>query len=491
MTTEGIPIPCNVVYHEYIHTLLHLNFRGLPTWLDEGLAEFYGFTRFEGGKTLIGAPPRSEHYLDILYRRNAMPLADFVEKRGSVSRDEGDTHLFYAQCWALTHFLTMGPGMEGGERLKRFFNALQRGTEQKKAFQEAFGDFAKVQKDFEYYLNRFAFTAGEVNNIPQVDETSFSSRQMTMAETKTDLGSYFAARRNWKQARELAEAAIAGDAKLAAAHELLGFIDLNDGKDQEAARELSSAFGLDGHLHRSLYAKTMLLPLTHSASPGDREAFGSALSQVLDLNHEFAPAFVELAKFYVAQGDLTRALAMSRTAEKYEPSRSGYHVLTGQILLRMDHPAEAATHAAYVASRWFGPDHDEAMELWNKVPADKRPAESLPDVVLAPDVHIAEGPVRSVLCEDRKMAVTLEQSGQALSFQQPHYALGFSDTFWEGGDHFTPCFHNVGVRAVVRYKPVTGKTYTGDIVSLSFRDDLPPGPGPTPPSANPAAAQHN
>jgi len=31
----------NVVYHEYVHTLLHSNFRWLPTWLDEGLAEFY------------------------------------------------------------------------------------------------------------------------------------------------------------------------------------------------------------------------------------------------------------------------------------------------------------------------------------------------------------------------------------------------------------------------------------------------------------------
>jgi tetratricopeptide (TPR) repeat protein len=476
LSDQRNPDTFNVVYHEYVHSLLHLNFRWLPTWLDEGLAEFYGFTRFEGGKTFIGAPPRNGHYLDVLYRRPAMPLATFLEQRGSFLRDEGDTHLFYAQCWTLTHFLTMGPGMDGGDRLKRFFNALLRGTEQKKAFQEAFGDFPTVQKDFENYLNRFAFTAGVVDNIPQVDEGSFSSRTMSLAETKTGLGSFFAATRKWKESRELAEAAVASDPKLASAHELLGFIDLNDGKDQEALKEFSMATDLDGHLYRSLFAKTMLSPLSPSKSAADREAFRSALTKVLELNPEFAPASVELAKFFVAQGDLTRALALARTAEKNEPSRAGYHVLTGQILLRMGHPSEAATHAAYVATRWrFGPDHDEAMELWSQVPAAQRPVEDLPVEIVVPDVHIAEGLVKSVACDDKGIIVTLEQAGQTLTFHA-RGMMGYSDTFWEGHDHFTPCFHNVGARGVIRYKTASDKSFTGDALSIGFRDDLPPTP---------------
>jgi hypothetical protein len=53
---QDVPGRNNVVYHEYVHSLLHANFRWLPTWLDEGLAEFYGNTRFEGSKIYIGAP---------------------------------------------------------------------------------------------------------------------------------------------------------------------------------------------------------------------------------------------------------------------------------------------------------------------------------------------------------------------------------------------------------------------------------------------------
>jgi hypothetical protein len=50
------PDTYSVVYHEYVHSLLHVNFRWIPSWLDEGLAEFYGYTRFEGDKMYIGAP---------------------------------------------------------------------------------------------------------------------------------------------------------------------------------------------------------------------------------------------------------------------------------------------------------------------------------------------------------------------------------------------------------------------------------------------------
>jgi hypothetical protein len=120
-----------------------------------------------------------------------------------------------------------------------------------------------------------------------------------------------------------------------------------------------------------------------------------------------------------------------------------------------------------------------------------RPAETIPADVLGAGVHIAEGAVKSVVCEDHKMAVTLEQSGQVLTFRQPRYVLGVSDTFWEGQDHFTPCFHNIGVRGVVRYKAAADKSYAGDIVSLGFRDDFPPGPSPVVPNPAAAAAPHN
>jgi hypothetical protein len=45
-----------VVYHEYTHTILHMNSHWLPVWLDEGTAEFYAYTRFDERKIYLGAP---------------------------------------------------------------------------------------------------------------------------------------------------------------------------------------------------------------------------------------------------------------------------------------------------------------------------------------------------------------------------------------------------------------------------------------------------
>src|SRR6266850_1573420 len=373
------PDTFGVVYHEYVHSLLHLNFRWLPTWLDEGLAEFYGFTRFEGSHTYIGAPPKNVHRMEVLWRRSSMPLAKFLDQRGSFTKDEDDTHLFYAQAWALTHFLTMAPGMEGGGRLNRFFNALQAGTEQKKAFQDTFGDLSKVQKNLDDYVRLFAFPAGVIATPPHSDEKSFPFRVLTLAETRAELGSFFLSTHHSKEAHTPIEAAVKDDPKLALAHEDLGFLDLGEGKDSEAVHEFSQAFELDNHMYRSLFAKTMLSPPSHAATAAERELFHVALLKVLEINPQFAPAYVELAKFALAGGNLTLALALARTAEKMEPSRAGYHLLTGQILLRLGHPAEAAANAAYVASRWESVDHDEAMELWNRVPPAQRSGEAPSD----------------------------------------------------------------------------------------------------------------
>jgi hypothetical protein len=51
--------------------------------------------------------------------------------------------------------------------------------------------------------------------------------------------------------------------------------------------------------------------------------------------------------------------------------------------------------------------------------------------------------------------------------------VGYSDTLWFGGDHFTLCHHLDGLRAVVRYKPSADKPSAGEWVELEFRQDLP------------------
>ena len=309
--------------------------------------------------------------------------------------------------------------------------------------------------------------------MTELDEKTFDTRLMSSAETKAEIASFYALTRQWRSATEFSEAAVKDDPRSALAHETLGFAKLQSGDDSGAVAELSQAFDLDSKLYRSLFAKTMLSRVARADSPADVAAFRAQLMKVLDLNPQSAPAFVELAKLDAATGDLTHALAEARTAEKLEPWRAGYHLLSGRILLRMGHGTEAGVNAVFVANRWNGADHDESMELWAEVPPAQRAADGPLDIDTPPvaDVRSASGIVKSVTCTEKGMDIALDQSGQTATFHYERGTMGFADTLWMGSDHFTPCYHTVGLRAVVHYKTAAGKSDGGDVVTLGFRDD--------------------
>ena len=484
-----------VVYHEYVHALLHANLRQLPMWLDEGLAEFYGNTRFEQAKIYIGAPnPR----LAVLRKHTDFPIAELIafDPGSNIFRDDFKTEIFYAESWALVHYLMFGQGMDGGKKLNHYTRLIQQGASSSDAFRQAIGNPYDIQKGLDLYIHQVAFPVAIMNNPPQIDEKNLSERSLSDAETAAELGAFQLWMHEMNDARPTIERALKEDPRLALAHEDMAFLYFADGKDKEASAEFAQALELDPTRYLSLFFATMLSPQAQCETSDDQKVFRDAMVQVTKINPQFAPAYVQLAKLDVRQGDLGAALGASRTAENLEPSRAGYYLLSGRLLLLLGNGAEAADAANFVAQRWHGPDRDEALSLWNAVPTDQRPS-SPPAVVLVdgkdPDAEIgqvlvAEGVVQSASCGDQKakqsFTLVLDQNGHSLTFQgSGKFRSGFSDTFWWGADHYSSCHHVQGTHAVVRYKPSTNTGFSGDIVELEFRDDLPAPPQKAVPAA--------
>ncbi|HLJ86491.1 MAG TPA: tetratricopeptide repeat protein [Candidatus Angelobacter sp.] len=472
---EVRPEANEVIYHEYVHSVMHLNLRWIPIWLDEGMAEFYANTRFEKNRIMIGAP---SWRMRVLRSRELVPLDTLlhVTPASPYYHDESKADIFYAESWLLTHFLFFGPGMDRGARILHFTNALQEGKKQSEVFEEAFGDPKQLEKNFNQYAASLALNVGYLNVPPQAEEKDFASRKLSLAETEAELGGYSLWSRDLTTARPLIEKALKDDPKLGLAHENMGFLYFTEGKDEEAAREFTEALQLDGKLWLSLFAQTMMSPMAHSGDPTDQDKFREALKRVTTINPLFAPAVVQLARLAVSQGDLKQALEYSRKAERLEPARAGYYLLTGQILRRMGRGAEAALFAKHVVERWPGADHDEAVELWNSIPADQRP----PDESLSPiplqGARATEGRVKAVKCGEggSGMTVTIDKEGQPLTFvTKGSFRGGFADTLWFGEDHFNFCRHMEGLRAVLHYRPSTDPQYAGEIAVVDYRDDLP------------------
>jgi tetratricopeptide (TPR) repeat protein len=460
-----------MIYGGYVGSLLHANFDWLPSWLDEGLAEFYEYTMFDTKKMYIGVSPDMV-LVRVLNSQKPVPLAEFI-RSPVFSRDELKTRISYIQAWAFTHFLYFGPGMEDGERLLRFIAQLQSGVEQKKAFVETIGNLVDVQEQYEKYIHQLTLPARALPVPPQLNAKDFAMREMSKAETDAELAAWFIHFHRWDEMRAHAQAALNADPNLSLAQEDMGFLDFNEGRDAQALKEFTAAFQLDNKNYIALFASIMASPMAKSGSAKDRPVLYDKLNQVIDIKPDFAPAYIELAKLDIAQGNFPLALALSRKATQLEPFRSGYRVLTGKILLLMGRPSEAAAEAAYVAQRWSGPDRDEAMELWDQIPAAQRQtdAPNLPEAQNeAPSVA---GIVKQVTCNGSDFSITLDVDGKSELFKSKGFPVGFSDTLWVGRDHFTPCFHVEGLRAMLRYHPAKDSTYAGDLLYVGFRDELP------------------
>lgn len=461
------------VYHEYVHSILHINIRWLPRWLDEGIAEFYGYTRFENHKIYVGAPSiRSQ----LLQNYPLIPIEKLFSPDPKAPFDPLKEDLFYGESWALVHYITFGPGMEGGARLARFFALIENGENEEAAFKQVFGDFKEMDKALQKYVGRYAFSAGVYDAPPSIDEKTFPTRTLASAEADAQLAAFHIWTHDVDGALPLAQQAVNADPKLGIAHQDMGYVLFTNGQDQAAENEFSQAYSLDNNLYLSLFAQTMLSPIAQSAAESDRVQFESALEKVVSLNLQFAPAYVELARLAIRENDLEKALRLARRAEELEPGRAEYHLLSGRILQRMGRGAEAAAFAKFVADRWKGPDHDEAVELWNIISAKDRLAGAVVLDAAPTDLRTADGLLKSVTCNENPKVYTLtvDNDGKILTFHASKgFSIGFSDTLWYGEDHFNICHHLDRMRVIVRFRTSSVKDYDGDIAELEVRDSLP------------------
>ena len=105
--------PFATVYHEYTHFMLRNATEWLPLWLNEGLAEFYQNTDIQEKDVLLGQANSD----DILYLRHnwLLPLTTLlkVDSTSPYYHQEQKASVFYAESWALTHYLEITDRQRG------------------------------------------------------------------------------------------------------------------------------------------------------------------------------------------------------------------------------------------------------------------------------------------------------------------------------------------------------------------------------------------
>jgi hypothetical protein len=114
----------SVVYHELTHYFLARGLASRPTWLNEGLAEYFSTAEVRDDEISLGAI--SQERLQMLQASSLLPLKQFfaVDTSSPYYNESFKASVYYSQAWAFVHYMMHG---EHAIRFKQYLKALQKG----------------------------------------------------------------------------------------------------------------------------------------------------------------------------------------------------------------------------------------------------------------------------------------------------------------------------------------------------------------------------
>ncbi len=320
-----------IVYHEYFHYLADLNTPGLPSWLNEGLASYWENTTIQDDKIVAGQP--SDRHIQTLREGSSLPLQELLTA-SPLTVDRNRVPIFYAQSWALTHYLLIGDRAIRQESLSKYVKLVTEGADSIEAATAVFGDLETLEAALRGYIRRFLFNALQIRASAEIDAAAFETRELTEAEALALQGRFVAAGGLPEKAESLLEDALKKDSENTVAAEGMGLLELRRGHREDSERWL-----------RRSVVSPKASPVAHfllATTLSDAELKEQHLLHAISLDRDFAPAFVELAYHYGATDvALERTLAMAKEAAVREPGNAENRLLVARVLRRMSREEEA------------------------------------------------------------------------------------------------------------------------------------------------------
>ncbi|HKV42616.1 MAG TPA: tetratricopeptide repeat protein [Blastocatellia bacterium] len=333
--------PMAVIFHEYTHFLTSRTTREWPRWLMEGIAELYSSFNVEKNTVDLGVPIRN-HVL--LLRQRFMPLEAVLNVTpDSPAYNERDKQtIFYAEAWALTHYLMFGDRGAHQPQLVQFMTLYYSGMDQGKAFTQAFKtDYATMQKALKNYVdnsnyNEMRYNLKATDVQPQMDIATLDD-----AEVQYYLGDLLLQIQRTDDALAYFKQAAALDPKLARPYEGLGFVAFKQGRFGEAEQQLKQAVdrGSRNFLAHYYYAEAIeRQELGPGATVANQETGLRMIAEykkAIELAPGFSRAYFMLAQIYLMMHEHTEeALQAIGAAIRLDPHERHFLFVLAELQAR-------------------------------------------------------------------------------------------------------------------------------------------------------------
>jgi Tfp pilus assembly protein PilF len=454
--------PYATIYHEYTHLQFSNDSQWMPIWLNEGIAEFVQNTEIRDKEVVIGEPSED----DILYLRQnrliPLPVLFKVDAKSPYYHEEQKGSVFYAESWALTHYLFITDRKNGTNKIGAYWSLLSHHVDPVVAAEQAFGDLGSLQAALEEYIQRRIYMHLTLSSATApIDESSFKVRTLARTESDAARADFLAYVQRVKDARELLDAVIKADPNNAQAHETMGFLELRDGHRDEARKWYGEAVKLDSQNFLAQY-NFATLSMGQGGTEQGKEIEAS-LRAAIRLNPRFAPAYEQLASVLMSTDRYVDAEAVLQTLLKnaVNPSEAA---TARQRIAQLEQVQAARAQATANAKTQMDAQTTETAVAVDAGP--KHPTEP-PN---GPK-HEAVGVIRGVQCSyPAVIEFRVEGGNKAVTvYNNNYYKLEFRALGFTPKGELNPCSGIEGMKARVQYTESSDKTVDGQAIAVELR----------------------
>ena len=349
LTSEvhGEQDPFNVIFHEYTHLLVDNTVGNVPVWFNEGLAEYYSTFSITNDQNFVLGKPISPHVF-LLRESKMLPLRTLfqVDQHSAYYNERDKQSVFYAESWALMHYIILGNDGKKLPQLNKFISLLNGNTPMEQAFQEAFQvSFESMEKELREYIkrDRYSIMTGHFDNKLEVDK-EVQTAPITEAEALAYLGDLLL-HSNRTDSETYLQKALALDPNLAMANASLGMARIRQGKTAEARQYLERAISASPQNYLINYYHAFVL--SREGMGADQRVMGyadeSALKMRADLRKaiELRPDFPESYKLLafinlVTNTELDESITFLKRVVMTSPGRSDLLFILAQVYLHKE-----------------------------------------------------------------------------------------------------------------------------------------------------------
>lgn len=355
------------IFHEYVHFIVNTNFgkSEVPSWFNEGLAEYYQtFVMEEDIKAKLGLP--QSNHLALLQQNKLIPLNDFFNVGNSalVQKGSHSRSIFYAQAWATIHYFMANKKTEG---MGNFLTLSMKNVPEEKAFQDAFQmTYAQMEKELKKYVGQGSYQYSLVTFKNKLTlDTDMQATPLTESDTNAYLGDLLYHTNRADDAEAYLQTALTLKPDSSMANTTLGMVKVRQRKYDDAKIYLEKAIAQDPKNHIAFYQYAYLLSREGRDEFGYVEAFSKErsakmrelLKKAITLNPSFTESYEMLAFVSLVSNEgHDEAIAAMRKALAYQPGNQRYALRIAELYMRQDKFDEAAAITGKIAKTTDDPE---------------------------------------------------------------------------------------------------------------------------------------